>query len=129
MVLMSEEDGMASYYGGLDDASCGMGCQYRWRNSCSTDETVYDGSDYPEVIMAECHVHSMKWNSEQGKHLPVGFKTTHYQYWDADALNGSGDWITKEFTKKNIDSHDDYQLEYNKEYYYRLHDYLTEQHN
>jgi hypothetical protein len=119
----------SQYYGGLADASCGMGCEYRWENFGPTDETVYDGSDYPEVIMAECHVHSMKWSKAERKHIPVGFVTTHYQYWDENALDGSGDWITKEFTKENIDSHDDYQLEYNKEYYYRLLDYLTKQHS
>ena len=61
----------SQYYGGLADASCGMGCEYRWENFGPTDETVYDGSDYPEVIMAECHVHSMKWSKAERKHIPV----------------------------------------------------------
>ena len=110
----------SQYYGGLADSDCGGGCQYRWENFSPTDETVYDGSDNPEIIMADCNVHCMKWSTTESKFIFVGFKPTHYQYWDSEALNGTGDWITAEFTKENIESHDEYQLEHNKDYYDRL---------
>jgi len=106
------------YYGGLADASCGMGCEYRWQNFSPTDENVYDGqeSDDFEVVSADCNVHAAKWDSELGKRVPIGkYKITYLAYWNEGLQN----WVHVDFTLQNIADYGD-RAEYDKEFYVEL---------
>tara|TARA_R100000963_G_C4580445_1_gene61625 strand:- start:240 stop:611 length:372 start_codon:yes stop_codon:yes gene_type:complete len=98
----------SQYYGGLADASCGMGCEYRWENFGPTDDNVYDGQECDdfEVVDADCNIHASKWDKDLGTQVPIGtYTVTHFSYWNEELCNGTGDWVRVELTAENVEKY------------------------